>query len=167
MIPFWNTFRLHIPTFQLPRLSVLITIIQLNLSPYVAYLPASMINVTQFPAQLGSLSSETEGAWSGNCHHLWLTHCWSNNTHYQSPLPACGTCVRAQSHGRVQLFVTPWIVAHQAHLSLGFSRQTYWSGLPFPTPGDLLDPGIELPSPAFSASQADSLLLSHQGTIET
>ena len=43
----------------------------------------------------------------------------------------------------VQLFATLWTVAHQAPLSLGFSRQEYWSGLPFPTPGDLLDPGIE------------------------
>ena len=44
----------------------------------------------------------------------------------------------------VQLFATPWTVAHQAPLSLGFSRQEYWSGLPFPPPGDLPDPGIEL-----------------------
>ena len=44
----------------------------------------------------------------------------------------------------VQLFVTPWTVAHQAPLSMGFSRQEYWSGLPFPPPGDLPHPGIEL-----------------------
>ena len=43
----------------------------------------------------------------------------------------------------VQLSVTPWTVAHQVPLSLGFSRQEYSSGLPFPSPGDLLDPGIE------------------------
>ena len=43
----------------------------------------------------------------------------------------------------VRLFVTPWTVAHQAPLSMGFSRQEYWSGLPFPSPGDLPDPGIE------------------------
>ena len=43
----------------------------------------------------------------------------------------------------VQLFVTPLTVAHQAPLSVGFSRQEYWSGLPFPSPGDLPDPGIE------------------------
>ena len=50
-------------------------------------------------------------------------------------------------------FVTPWIVAHQAALSMGFSRQEYWSGLPFPSPGDLPDPGIEfksLTSPALT-----------------
>ena len=44
---------------------------------------------------------------------------------------------------RVQLFVTPWTVVHQASLSVGFSRQEYWSGLPFPPPGYLLDPGIK------------------------
>ena len=42
----------------------------------------------------------------------------------------------------VQLFETPWTVAHQAPLSLGFSRQEYWSGLSFPSPGDLPDPGV-------------------------
>ena len=46
----------------------------------------------------------------------------------------------------VQLFVTPWTVAHQAPLSMGFSRQEYWSGLPFFSSGDLPDPGIKLTS---------------------
>ena len=55
---------------------------------------------------------------------------------------------------RVQLFVTPWTVARQAPLSMGFPRQEYWNGLPFPPPGDLPDPGIETVSPAL---QADSL----------
>ena len=49
----------------------------------------------------------------------------------------------------------PWTVAHQAPLSMEFSRQEYWSGLPFPSPGDLPDPGIE---PGSLALQADSLL---------
>ena len=49
---------------------------------------------------------------------------------------------------------TPWTVARQAPLSMGFSRQEYWSGLPFPSPGDLPDPGIEPWSPAL---QADNL----------
>ena len=47
----------------------------------------------------------------------------------------------------VQRFATPWTVAHQAPLSMGFSRQGYWSRLPFPSPGDVPDPGIELMSP--------------------
>ena len=44
---------------------------------------------------------------------------------------------------RVRLFATLWTTAHQAPLSVGFSRQGYWSGLPFPPPGDLPDPGTE------------------------
>ena len=55
-----------------------------------------------------------------------------------------GVCVL--SH--VRLFVTPWTVAHQAPLSMGFSRQEYWSGLPLPSPGDLPKPGIKPGSPA-------------------
>ena len=55
---------------------------------------------------------------------------------------------------RVRLFVTLWIVACQALLSMGFSRQNYWSGLPCPPPGDLPNPGIEPRSPAL---QEDSL----------
>ena len=54
----------------------------------------------------------------------------------------------------------PWTVAHQAPLSMGFSRQEYWSGLPLPTPGDLPEPGIEPRSPAL---QADSLLFESEG----
>ena len=54
----------------------------------------------------------------------------------------------------VCLFATPWTVAYQALLSMGFSRQESWSGLPFPSPGDLPDPGIEPGSPAL---QADAL----------
>ena len=53
------------------------------------------------------------------------------------------------SLSRVRLFATPWTVAYQASPSMGFSRQEYWSGLPFPSPGDLPDPGIELGSLAF------------------
>ena len=56
---------------------------------------------------------------------------------------------------RVWLFGTPWIVAYQAPPSMEFSRQAYWSGLPFPSPGDLPDPGIE---PRYPALQADTLL---------
>ena len=47
----------------------------------------------------------------------------------------------------VQLFVTQWTVDYQVPQSMGFSRQEYWSGLPFSSPGDLLDPGMELISP--------------------
>ena len=54
----------------------------------------------------------------------------------------------------VWLFATPWTGACQTPLSMGFSRQEYWNGLPLPSPGDLPDPGIEPGSPAL---QADSL----------
>ena len=51
----------------------------------------------------------------------------------------------------VRLFATPWTVAYQAPPSMGFSRQECWSGLPFPSPVDLPDPGIEPRSPALQA----------------
>ena len=66
-------------------------------------------------------------------------------------------CRHAQSLSCVQLFVTPWTVARQAPLSMGFSRQEYWGGLPFPTSGDFPDPGIELTSPVAPPSQVDVL----------
>ena len=56
--------------------------------------------------------------------------------------------------------MTPWTAAHQAPLSMRFSRQRYWSGLPFPSPGDLPNSGIE---PGSSALQEDSLLTELQG----
>jgi len=59
-----------------------------------------------------------------------------------------------KSFSRVQLFVIPWTVVYQASLSIGFCREEYWSGLSFPSPGDLPDPGIEPRSPAL---QADAL----------
>ena len=62
--------------------------------------------------------------------------------------------VKVKSLSRVLLFATPWTVAYQAPPSMGFSRQEYWSGLPFPSPGDLPDPGIEPGSPT---SQADAV----------
>ena len=65
---------------------------------------------------------------------------------------------------RVRLFVTPWTVAYHAPPSTGFSRQEYWSGLPFPSPEDLPDPGIEPRSPAL---QADALPSEPLTIIET
>ena len=61
--------------------------------------------------------------------------------------------VKSLSH--VLFFATPWTVAYQAPLSMGFSSQEYWSGLPFPSPGDHPNPGIKARSPAL---QADALL---------
>ena len=58
--------------------------------------------------------------------------------------------------GPVWLFATLWTVGSQAPLPMGFSRQEYWSGLPYPPPGDLPHPGIEPASPVFPALQTDS-----------
>ena len=62
----------------------------------------------------------------------------------------------------VQLFATPWTVAYQAPSSMRFSRQEYWSGLPFPSPGDLPDPGIQPGSPPL---EADALTSEPPGLI--
>ena len=62
--------------------------------------------------------------------------------------------VKVKSLSCVRLFATLWTVAYKAPPSMGFSRQEYWSGLPFPPPGNLADPGIEVGSPAL---QADAL----------
>ena len=61
-----------------------------------------------------------------------------------------GFCLHSCCCGLVQLFRNPWIVAQQVPLSMGFSRQEDWSGLPFPSPGDLSDPGTETLSPALA-----------------
>ena len=66
----------------------------------------------------------------------------------------CEVKVKVKLLSRVRLFATPWTVAYQAPPSMGFSRQECWSGLPFPSPGDLPDPGIKPGSPAL---QADAL----------
>ena len=70
-------------------------------------------------------------------------------------------CVCVFSH--VWLFVTLRTIACQSPLFMGFSKQAHWSGLPRPPPGDLPHPGMELVSPAL---QADSLPLSHQGSLQ-
>ena len=64
--------------------------------------------------------------------------------------PHLGTCVCARAHSVAKTWsavCNPWSVARQAPLSMGFSRQEYWSGLPLPSPGDLPDPGMEPTSP--------------------
>ena len=78
-----------------------------------------------------------------------------SQAHSLCSLPICSVCVRAQLLSHVQLSMISWTVVHQAPLSMEFSRQEYWSGLSFPSPGDLPDPGIEHGSHIL---QADSLL---------
>ena len=79
----------------------------------------------------------------------------------KSPQTIYTACVCAQLLSCVRLLEIQWTVAHQALLSMGFSRQEYWNELPVSPPGDLSDPGIKPMSPAL---QVDSLLLSHQGS---
>ena len=69
----------------------------------------------------------------------------------------------AQWLSRVLLFVTPLTIARQAPLSVGFPRQEYWSGLPFPSPGDFPDPEMEAASPVSPVLQAKSLLTEPPG----
>ena len=64
--------------------------------------------------------------------------------------------VKVKSLSRVRLFATPWTVAYDAPLSIRFSRQEYWSGLPFPSPQNLPDPGIEPRSPSLRADTLPS-----------
>ena len=66
------------------------------------------------------------------------------------------TCTSRGHFSHVQLCMTLWAIARQAPLSTGFSRQEYWSGLPFPSPGDLPDPGIEHRSPALQVNSLPS-----------
>ena len=99
---------------------------------------------------------------------LWYKNCSALENKLEDVLLSASICVRLLlfvsfllllfSHYVVSnSFGTPWIVACQASLSMGFPRQEYWSGLPFPSPGDLAQPAVE---PRSSAWQADSLLLS-------
>ena len=81
---------------------------------------------------------------------------------FKSLAALCEHCLCACSVASMSDSVTPWTVARQAPLTMGFSRQEFWGGLPFPPPGDLPDPGIEPASPMFPALQAGSSPLSQR-----
>ena len=79
----------------------------------------------------------------------WLSHpCPPPPPPHGGGIPGQIDLLKVKSLSRVRLFATPWTVAHQAPLSMGFSRQEYCSGLLFPSPGDLPDPGIKPGSPS-------------------
>ena len=80
----------------------------------------------------------------------WLLTSWNFHLSIATEEMGGGGCVVAQS---CLTLATPWTVACQTPLSMGFSRQDYWSGLPFPSPEDFLDPGTEPESPALQAPQ--------------
>ena len=118
----------------------------------------------------GTLIVRNPIRWLPALHMLWLVR-YSTLSQWLQYGPRSAHCLHkldlgaglqghptwAQSRSHIRLFATPWTVAHQAPLSTGFPRQEYWSGLPFPFPGDLPDPGIELVPPASLVLQADSL----------
>ena len=81
--------------------------------------------------------------------------------------PSLGKGSEVKSFSRVRLFANLWTVAYQAPLSMGFSREEYWSGLPFPSPGDLPYPGIQPGSPALQADALPSELPGKLTTIAT
>ena len=99
----------------------------------------------------GLLQSWRQGSFEGGRHYLHYLH----HSLERSESEVAQLC---------QLFATPWSVAHQAPLSMGFSRQEYWSGLPFPSLGDLPDLGIEPRSPSL---QADTLASELPGKTPT
>ena len=94
------------------------------------------------------------------CLFHWL-HWWADSLPLVLPVKVC---VHTQSLGLVHLFVILWTIAHLAPLTMGFSRQEYWSGLPCLYLGYLPEPAIRPVSPMATALQADSLLLSHWGS---
>ena len=108
-----------------------------------------------------------EGSGWGTHVYLWQIHfdIWQNEYNFvkfknkiklkQQQQQQCNKLSKLKSLSFVQLFATPWTVAWQALLYMGFSRQGYWSGLPFSSRMDLPDPGIK---PRCPALQADSLL---------
>ena len=83
-----------------------------------------------------------------SCTGRWILHCFT----WEAPEELLK--VKVKSLSRVRLFATPWTVAYQAPPSMGFFRQEYWSGFPFPSPGDLPNPGVE---PRFPALEANAL----------
>ena len=93
----------------------------------------------------------------GNC----PVQLWASTS--LSPWGRAGGRICAQSFSRVRLFATPWTAAHQAPLSMELSRQEYWSGLPFPPPEDLPDPGINPASPALAGR---FFTISHLGNTQ-
>ena len=106
--------------------------------------------------------------WVQMCHFLWhlsFGMLKMANTYYASWGLSTRVCVCMLSHSsHVWLLVTPWTLAHQAPLSMQFSRQEYWSVLSFPTPAYLPDPEIKPVSLGLLHRQEDSLPLHHWGS---
>ena len=96
-------------------------------------------------------------------HTLWI-ECGPSQKAREAPgygAVSFHTCCVHAVKSHVRFFATLWTIDHQALLSIGFSRQDFWSGFPCPPPGDLPYPEVEPKSPVLTALQADSLPLSH------
>ena len=111
------------------------------LSGYLISAGCSENNKTHFPP-LRLLWAQAEVGGEIGDSKFWIWRC------SKMPWKAKKGKVKVKSLSRVQLFAIPWTVTYQAPPSMGFSRQEYWSGVPFPSPGDLPHPGIETGSPA-------------------
>ena len=94
---------------------------------------SQIIKILTCHISLHDVNYEAKWRKKANCKAFKFLHSWK---------------VKVKSLSHVQLFATPWTVAYQATPCMGFSRQENWNGLPFPSPGDLPDPGIEPWSPA-------------------
>ena len=118
-LSFW---RWQFLKFQYNKYNIKFTILQYTVpgrSTCIVVQPSTSKSFSSSP-------SETLYPWNTNCRLYFKNFC---------------VCAQFLSH--VQFFATPWTVAHQAPLSIGFPRQEYWTGLPFPSPEDLPTPGIE------------------------
>ena len=128
---------------------------------HISHVPGLQTGDTAFRSRACGLATPFVPAWGGqggaDCsqEHYPVWRLWKGSRKIGAWLS------ESVSRSVVSNSATPRTVAHPAPLSMGYSRQEYWSGLPFPSPGDLPDPRIEPWSPAL---QADSYHLSHQGT---
>ena len=104
--------------------------------------------MTWLVSHLAGIFLHGQGALQGNLPLSWLN---SREQHHLQETEKKEKVLVAQS---CQLFVTPWTITRQAPLSMGFSRQEHWSGLPFLSSGDLPDPGIEPRSPALQEAES-------------
>ena len=112
-------------------------------SPFLLHKDGLQIGSSTVPGHIQALIKE-----------VWTLTCICMYIRMYACMCACMYTLSESEVTQSCLFATPWMVTYQALLSMGFSRQEYWSGLPFPSPGDLPNPGIEPGSPAL---QTDAL----------